>query len=246
MQDTHCHLDQYPDPLAVAQAAERARVVTIGVTTLPSHFQEGREFVRHFRHVRLALGLHPLAAAQHTSQELNLFKALLPSTSFVGEVGLDFSRAGKATADRQLASFRYVLEQLQQQRRFVTLHSRGAEAYVLALLTEYRIPSAVFHWYTGTMMQLESIQAEGHYFSINPAMLRSQSGRAVVQRIAPDRALLESDGPYVRWGNRAILPTDSEQTLADLARLWQVDTADLRTQLQQNFRSLIGAIKTTE
>jgi len=35
--DTHCHLDRYAEPLAVASKAEQAGVVTVGMTGLPSH-----------------------------------------------------------------------------------------------------------------------------------------------------------------------------------------------------------------
>ena len=243
MLDTHCHIDQYPDPLAIAELAEKEKVTTIGVTTLPSHFQEGREFVKNFRYVRLALGLHPLAAAQHTPKELSLFKQLLPSTAFVGEVGLDFSRAGKATTTRQVASFEYVLEQMQGRPRFLTLHSRGAETRVLAMLIDYQMPAAVFHWYSGPVAHIEDIQAAGHYFSINPAMLQSENGRRIIQQIAPERALLESDGPYVQLNNRTVLPTDGEETLIRLATLWGTNAFALRAQIQSNFISLMRPIK---
>jgi len=243
MLDTHCHIDQYPDPLAIAQLAERKRVTTIGVTTLPSHFQEGKEFVKDFRYVRLALGLHPLAVEQHTPKELALFKQLLPSTAFIGEVGLDFSRHGKATAARQQASFQYVLEQIKSRPRFLTLHSRGAEARVLEMLIEYQSPVAVFHWYTGPIAHVEKIQASGHYFSINPAMLQSENGRRIIQQIAPARVLLETDGPYVQVENRTVLPTDGELTIKRLAALWQIDANELQAQIRNNFNLLMQPIK---
>jgi TatD DNase family protein len=243
MHDTHCHIDQYPDPLAIAQLAERNGVITIGVTTLPSHFQEGRAFVTDFRYVRLALGLHPLAVEQHTHKELALFKQLLSSTAYIGEVGLDFSRDGKATAGRQQASFQYVLELLQGRPRFLTLHSRGAEARVLEMLTQYQSPTAVFHWYTGPVAYVEKIQANGHYFSINPAMVRSENGRRIIQQISPARALLETDGPYVQLEKRTVLPTDGESTINQLASLWEMDVDALRTQIRSNFSSLMQPIK---
>src|SRR5215207_5842038 len=104
MLDSHCHLDRYEDAPAVAAEAARRGVFTIAVTNLPSHFRAGVPHVRRFAKVRLALGLHPLAAAEHAG-ELSDFEALFTTTSFVGEVGLDYSREGWATRQRQLETF---------------------------------------------------------------------------------------------------------------------------------------------
>ena len=126
MLDSHCHLDRYPDPNGVAIEAARRGVFTIAVTNLPSHFRLGLPHVRRLSKVRLALGLHPLAAEQH-GRELPEFDELLPTTSFVGEIGLDFSREGRASADRQITSFKSVLMGLSGTKKFVSVHSRRAE-----------------------------------------------------------------------------------------------------------------------
>ena len=63
--DAHCHLDRYPDPLAEALELERRGVVAVAVMNLPSHFRLAQPHLRPLRLVRPALGLHPLAAADH-------------------------------------------------------------------------------------------------------------------------------------------------------------------------------------
>ena len=62
MLDTHCHIDLYPNPHAIARAVERQKILTIAVTNLPSHFEVGLPHLRGFRQIRPALGLHPLMA----------------------------------------------------------------------------------------------------------------------------------------------------------------------------------------
>lgn len=109
MIDTHCHIDLYSRPTEVAAAADRAGVLTIIVTNLPSAFERALPFVGTMRNIRLALGLHPLVAEQHKS-ELQKFRELIDKTSYIGEIGLDFSRAGYATREIQIESFRYVLK----------------------------------------------------------------------------------------------------------------------------------------
>src|SRR5262249_15176833 len=153
----------YPDPIAVARDSEREGITVIGVTNLPSHFELGFPHVRSFRHVRLALGLHPLTANSHRA-ELPVFHRLLDKTSDVGEVGLDFSREGLSTRMEQETSFREVLAALTGRPKFVTLHSRGAEERVLELLSEYGVRPVVFHWYSGSLSVLENVAQCGHFF----------------------------------------------------------------------------------
>jgi hypothetical protein len=65
--------------------------------------------------MRLALGPHPLNAELHSDKELVRVKELVDETSFIGEIGLDFSREGYETRDKQLNSFRFVLQSLRNQ-----------------------------------------------------------------------------------------------------------------------------------
>src|ERR1700683_2657032 len=141
MLDTHCHLDLYPDPSQTTLTAESAGVFVVFVTNLPSAFLAAQPHVRRFRKVRLALGLHPLNTKLHTDEELSQFTKLASHTSFIGEIGLDFSREGQHTKERQLISFRFALRALEGKPKFVTIHSRQAETAVLEVLKEeYQYP----------------------------------------------------------------------------------------------------------
>ena len=89
MIDTHCHFDMMPNPEAYIRQKEKDGNVVIGMTNLPSHFQMGQPHVRHYKHIRIALGFHPLLAAEKQN-ELSLFKKLVEQTSYIGEIGLTF------------------------------------------------------------------------------------------------------------------------------------------------------------
>ncbi|MGA3294681.1 MAG: Qat anti-phage system TatD family nuclease QatD [Candidatus Acidiferrales bacterium] len=243
MLDAHCHIDLYPDPSRIAVDAESAGVFTVCVTNLPSAFEAAYPHIQRFKKVRLALGLHPLRADAHTEEELARFTTLVGETSFIGEVGLDFSRDGVATRDRQLASFRFVLRSLKGEPKFVTIHSRQAEVSVLELLAEeYRQP-VVFHWYTGTQKNLDLAIEQGHFFSINPAMTWSKKGKSIIARIPPDRTLTESDGPFIKVGARTIVPADIQLVEDALAEVWGTDPSAVRTGVADNFRRLMGPLR---
>lgn len=242
MLDGHCHLDRFENPVGVMQTAESRGVFLVAVTNLPSHFVAGRPHVRSFRRVRLALGLHPLTVLQHPPERL-LFEQLFTTTSFVGEVGLDFSKEGRSTEKQQLETFRLVSRLVAASPKFVTLHSRGAERAVLDTLIEFGVSSAVFHWYTGPYEVLDEITKAGHFFSVNPSMTSSANGRRVIEAIRPDRILTESDGPYGKIRGAPCNPWDISIVEDYLARLWCKSVDEVRTIVWENFKRIVTVYK---
>ena len=236
MVDAHCHLDQYPDPIAIAREADARGVTIVGVTALPSHFVAGQSHVLALQNVRLALGLHPLVADKH-AEEFELFERLLPSTSYVGEVGLDGSRHGRQTYDTQIKSFRFVLRCLQSAPKVVSIHSRGAEDAVLSLLEEFQVGPAIFHWFTGPLRVAEAAAARGHFFSVNSTMIASNAGLRLLRTLSRDRILTETDGPYVRVGPRHAVPWDIMDVALKIGQIWGVSAPEVRVQLRQNIRA---------
>ena len=193
--DTHCHFDMMPNPEAYISDREKAGDIVIGMTNLPSYFRMGQPHLKGYKHVRLALGLHPLLAAENKS-ESKLFKQLVDKTSYVGEIGLDFSKEGMATKEEQLFMLREVLAVLRGKKKIVSVHSRNAEKELLDLLCEYDIKNVIFHWYSGSVNLISSILKQGYYFSINEAMCRSKNGREIIERIPKERILTETDAPF--------------------------------------------------
>lgn len=193
--DTHCHFDIMQTPESFIRQKEQAGDIIIGMTNLPSHFRMGISHVKNYRHIRLALGLHPLLAAE-SENEMVLFKEYIDHTSYIGEIGLDFSKDGIATKDIQIKTLRDILESLKGKKKIISVHSRKAESILLSLLHEYNIENVIFHWYSGPVNLISSIISEGYYFSINEAMTISKNGRSIIENIPRDRILTETDAPY--------------------------------------------------
>lgn len=238
----HCHLDRYRDPAKVAGEAAKAGVSIIAVTNLPSHFQQGRTPVAALKNVRLSLGLHPLLAP-HSASEKALFAQLASATSYIGEVGLDFSKEGVATKTAQIESFEHVLKVIEKQGKVISIHSRGAEEAVLQRLKLGRIETAVFHWFSGPESTLVQVVASGHYVSVNGAMLDSKRMRPLVASLPKSSLLLETDGPYTKTGSTPARPAHLRQVMAELAVLWDCSPSDAELQLATNFRTLLSRLE---
>ena len=92
--------------------------------------------------------------------------------------------------------------------KFISIHSRKAESAVLDILDEEKRVPAVLHWYSGSTSELDRAVSKGHYFSINPAMINSKSGKKIIDRIPPERILTETDGPFIELNDKEVLPRD--------------------------------------
>lgn len=242
MIDVHCHFDMFPNPLSVVKEIEDKKIVVIGMTNLPSHFEMGYPHIIRCRYARLALGLHPLMAEKHL-QERNRFSRLIDRTSYVGEVGLDFSTEGVATKSIQIDSFRFVLECVQDKRKILSIHSRKAEREVLCLLSEYKIANAIFHWYSGSLEILDDIIQSGYYFSVNPSMIANPKGQRIIEKIPIDRILTESDAPYAVHRNNTTVPGDVKYVIDFLSRIHKLDLGSMEYQIKRNFDVLLQRIK---
>lgn len=239
--DTHCHIDQFPTPEDVVLECENNALRVVAVTNLPSHFAVTADRLRGSKFVSAALGMHPLFVAKGI-RELAAFKRMAPHTNFIGEVGLDFSRQGIASKTIQEHVFEVVLSAIQDRQRFITLHSRGAEGAVLEGLRRHGLKAAVFHWFSGSAQLLDVVFAEGHFVSINPAMIFSASGQRVISQSPKDRILVESDGPFTKVKGQTCRPTSVELVYQSLAARWNVSNEVVIARIKSNFESIIREI----
>lgn len=227
MIDTHCHFDIMSNPEAYIYAKEVVGDIVIGMTNLPSHFCIGEPHLRSFKHVRLALGLHPLLATDKQN-ELQIFKNNIEKTSYIGEIGLDFSKSGISTKEIQISVLRKILSDLKGKKKIVSVHSRKAERELLDLLCEYDIKNVIFHWYSGPIGLIPSILSCGYYFSINESMTLSKNGQKIIENIPKTRILTETDAPY-----------NSKTDIGKVLTYLQMTELDIKN----NFMELVRKIK---
>lgn len=239
--DAHCHVDRFDGLAQVLREAADANVTTVAVTEMPSDFQRLSMLIGAWPHVHVALGLHPLRAARASALELRLFDRLLDQATWVGEVGLDFSRAGAATRDRQVEVFQHVLGYPGLDGKVLSVHSRGAERETIGMLAQTRV-TAVLHWYSGPLRLVDDALAAGMYFSVNPAMLASRSGVRVIAALPHDRVLIETDGPHTKRNGRVVEPGHVPSIVRDLAGAWGLGADDAQARIEGNAKRLIATV----
>lgn len=239
MIDFHCHLDLYPDVHSVRDECIKRGIYVLSVTTTPCAWRETSALASNSLRIRTSLGLHPQLAHQRHS-ELPLFDALIGETRYVGEIGLDGDREFKPHWEKQTKVFEHILKKCSEVGgRVMSIHSKRASSCVLDYLE--RFPDAgtpILHWFSGSFKDLDRAIELGCWFSIGPAMLEGEKGRAIASRIPRDRILTESDGPFAKIKGITVMPWEVDAAVKKLGELWSLSFEDTQSAIHQNLRAL--------
>lgn len=240
MIDFHCHLDLYPDPLAVRDECVSRGLYALSVTTTPSAWKGTSALVGNSQRLRTGLGLHPQLAHER-QRELPLFDNLLPETRYVGEIGLDGGPEFRSHWENQIAVFEHVLKKCRDAGgRIMSIHSRRASKAVIDRLEE--CPDAgtpILHWFSGTFHELDRAVSLGCWFSVGPAMLRTEKGRNLTSRMPRERILTESDGPFAQVNGRALWPWEVDGAVHQLGDIWCASRQEVEKRLLLNLKNLV-------
>lgn len=234
MIDCHCHFDMMDSPDDYINRMEKEGHTIIGMTNRPCFFKAGLGHINPRGRIRLALGLHPLEL-RHAEDDLKEFAEYVDKTSYIGEIGLDFSSEGKDTADLQIVCFEEILRILSDKSKILSIHSRQAERETLDLLDMFYQENVVFHWYSGGCELIPEIVGHGYYFSINEKMVCSARGRELISKMPKDRVLTESDAPYN-------IKADIRRAVDSLAEMWSMNGRDAEMLIENNFRTLVKGL----
>lgn len=225
--DAHCHLDLMDNMPSIVQALKKENIGMLAVGTTPKAYLKEVEMCGMAESIHVALGLHPQLIGSGYD-DWKLFESLVQQCHYVGEVGLDFSKDYIATKERQIEIFEKILRCCEQYGdKVVSIHSLKSAATVLAILGKLRQSKKntyILHWFTGTLVQMENALDLGCFFSINSKMIKTKSGINLIQKIPPNRILLETDAPFsVTFENINQLDTILQGMIDSVSRLKGID-----------------------
>lgn len=245
--DLHCHVNFYRDREAVLDAASQADVIPVIVTNRPSEYRNLLSLVSGRTKLRLGLGLHPEAAGSGDAyHELGILRDHFASAQWIGEVGLDatlttvgssFVMGDPPTLETQQKMLGSILE-LGVTNKVLSVHSRFAEHQLIDMLLAADARSVVFHWFHGDLDTARRLVDAGFSMSINPEMLNSETGTAVVRWLPREHLLLETDGPFIEWGGEIAAPKDIPAIAHKVAEARHEDAYELLASVMDNFVAL--------
>ena len=252
MIDTHCHLQDAPlcdhvgEVLARAAAAGVEALVVPGVDEASS--RAAISLAEAHPNVWAAVGVHPWRVAEGARVDDGLLRALAshPRVVALGEIGLD-GALDEPRLEAQIEALRRQLALARELAKPVLIHSRGATERLLAVLAEGGRPDdpGLLHSFGGSPETARALVARGWALGVGGVATRpwSKRARAVVQAIALEHLVLETDAPWI--GTLAVQkglvePCHLGEARATVAALKGVDEATVDRVTTQTARRILG------
>lgn len=258
MIDTHCHLtcdglyERVGQVVGHAIDAGVDRVITVGTTAADS--QKAVDLANCYENVFATVGFHPHYADQCDDREMvgKIFTDLAAHDKVValGEMGLDLHYVDPPL-DIQIRALQWQLEWAWELAPHlpIIIHNREATDQTLSLLRDSNIPGPhfVFHCFTGTEGELESILDFGAMVSFTGIVtFKNAAPLAACAVVVPiDRLMIETDSPYLTpHPHRKVHPnepchvTHVARFLADQRRMRLEDFVQVMDANAQRFFSL--------
>ena len=221
--DSHCHLDDYEDLLAIlanARAAGVGTLLAIGIGDGPDTMHRALDLAHAHSEIFATAGIHPQEAHQATPENLAKLEALAqdPRCIAIGEIGLDYYHLNNPDIPTQHAAFVAQMKIAAAVGKPITIHCRTSELALpaakakyepadawedlLRLIAEHWTPTGlpgIMHCFSGNEDQAARSLAAGFYLSFagNVTYPKSTTIQAVAATAPVDRILVETDAPFL-------------------------------------------------
>jgi TatD DNase family protein len=206
---------------------------TLCMTNSPGVFLSCKRMFQDSKYIRFALGFHPLNA-DLKNKDLDDFVYLLTQTSYIGEIGLDFTKSRGIPRRQQMEFFDRIVKISADNNKLMSIHIRGAEMEALEILKKYTPNRCILHWYTGNpAIQKKFIELEC-YFSVNTNMLVNMD---IINNIPRNKFLIESDGPYTKVAGKKFKPQLLPDEYVLIAK--SINEPNLVEIVYNNFKTLL-------
>ena len=204
--DTHVHANLMDSPLNVARSSHDAGLAffTCGVT--PQDYLELAPQLTQCN-IRVGLGAHPwyISDRRVTEKDIELLLELMEQTSYLGEIGLDFSSryCVDGLQELQVKAFTQICARAAElsrndQPRVLSMHTVRSVDTVLDILEQTGAAQAcipIIHWFSGSSEELQRAIKLGCWFSVGEMSLKTKRGREYAKVYPKDRLLTETDLP---------------------------------------------------
>jgi TatD DNase family protein len=230
--DTHCHLqlDERQPEVLLERAVDVDWVVVPGVD-LESSREAALLAAAYPGKLLATAGLHPHDAGKWVD-EGEAIAELASGAAAIGETGLDFYR-NLSPRSEQFRSFRRQIKLALDLGKPIIVHCRDAFADVIELIEESGVgPQTVMHCWTGGPRWTRRYLDLGVMFSFaGPVAFETgDTVRLGAAQVPPERALVETDTPYLAPPPHRSQPNEPAWVAlvgAALGRVWGMDPAEV-------------------
>ncbi|MCJ8331918.1 MAG: TatD family hydrolase [Lentisphaeria bacterium] len=226
--DTHCHLQDFDNPLAYAAELEQKKIHVHTVTISPGQYLSSKDTFKDFSYISPALGWLPFMLKDPLSHK-DLFFDLIDQTTLIGEIGLDYKTDDEADRKLQRQIFEMIVDKsAETKNKVLSIHTRCSAEDTLAIIGPTFPGTIILHWYSGSPLLMKDLP-ENYFLSVNNAMIKSRNGKEILKEINPQQVLTESDGPYLDK------PENIKVVIESLASRWDMSIEEAADLIYKNY-----------
>ena len=252
--DSHCHLDGAvfaPDREEVIARARQAGVsymLAIGTGDGPPDLEAAIRIADRHEDIAATVGVHPHDASRFDSAVGSRIESLCehPKVLAVGEIGLDY-HYDNSPREIQQRVFVQQMEIAASRRKPISIHTRDAWDDTLDLLGEHWSGNGIggiMHCFTGDSAHALRCLDMGFLLSFSGVLTfaRSDDLRATARWTPMDRALVETDAPYLTPAPHRKIRRNEPRFVVETARVLAsvkgLALEEVARQTSSNFRGL--------
>lgn len=250
--DTHAHLDlanfdrDRSDVIKRARKAGVSAIINVGIDLKSSEC--AIKLAEANPDIFAAVGWHPHEAGSVTEESIKRLNEMARHKKVVaiGEIGLDYYR-NYSPREVQQRALEQQLEIASKMGLPVVVHSRRAEADMLAILEKWKLRDntirGVIHCFNGGVELARKYLDMGFYVSLGAYIgyPTSRNSHPTVRMLPIDRLLIETDSPFLppqAYRGQRNEPSYLPMTLAALAAIKGIDPATVARETTANARRL--------
>lgn len=174
------------------------------------------------------VGIHPwqLSDIGEVGLEAALREVETAPASAIGEIGLDYAVPGDHGEQKMI--FAACLRIAEARRLPVILHCVRAFEPAMEILAGFRLPTVIFHGFTGSREQAARAVRSGYYLSFGERPLNSPKTVEALRSIPLDKLFLETDDA----------PVPITEIYTRTAEILAIPLPQLKEQLYNNYRMI--------
>lgn len=259
--DIHCHLnhDDFKNDLDdVLKRAKEVGVKAIIVSGVnPSGNKEVWELAKKHPMIKWSYGIYPIDALGLSDSETGLPRQTVPinleeefefikknqdQIVSIGEIGMDF-HWDQFHHEEQTDNFRKIVCFAVEVGKPIVIHSRKAEKECIDILEQEvgaKIP-VVMHCFSGRKSLIQKAAELGHYFSVPPNIVNSESFQWLVRNVDLKQLLTETDAPWLGpFKGQRNEPAYVVETVKKIAEIKNLSVEEVAEQIWKNAEKVFG------
>lgn len=240
--DAHNHLDFYGENIEQAiKEINNNKIITIANSMDVNSYILNKEYTKRSKYIIPTFGIHPNSVEGYKGK----LKDLIPyieESELIGEIGLDFLWVEDRRLDaKQREIFYFILDEAIKRNKYVSVHTKDAEAEIYEALKSRNYNKVIIHWYSGPLDVLNKFIELGCYFTVSVDLGHSVLATEILKLIPVDKLLVETDGPTaLEWITGEYgYPREIRTVVKNAASIIGVEEEKLIEIIYNNFNRII-------